>query len=218
MLNAATSQFDTPRLNLIGGMHAARWCARTKDLFAMERPTWADWSKQNASSRAQRRTPSGLTPSQTTAMVVDPPPKAKGRAPHRHRLAAVSGNAVAIGDDLKDARRQKGSAGAPHDCGQMGGRNLERRGDRPDPLATDAVTTGHSARDRWQAQPMWEIGGPARRRPRSAAGTGAHRIGLARGRCVANIGKAMFAWRLDAATHHVGGGSFRESRVEPTTT
>jgi flavin reductase (DIM6/NTAB) family NADH-FMN oxidoreductase RutF len=46
VLDAATYQFDTPRLNLIGGMHGAKWYARTNDLFAMERPTWADWSRQ----------------------------------------------------------------------------------------------------------------------------------------------------------------------------
>jgi flavin reductase (DIM6/NTAB) family NADH-FMN oxidoreductase RutF len=48
VLNADAYPFDTPRLNLIGGMHAAKWHARTNNLLAMERPTWADWSKQKA--------------------------------------------------------------------------------------------------------------------------------------------------------------------------
>jgi len=35
---------DTPGLRLFGAMHAARWYARTGDLFAMDRPNWRDWS------------------------------------------------------------------------------------------------------------------------------------------------------------------------------
>lgn len=37
---------DTPALRLIGGMHGAKWYSRTSDLFAMERPSWADWQRQ----------------------------------------------------------------------------------------------------------------------------------------------------------------------------
>jgi len=48
MLNAHSYSFDTPRLNLIGGLRAAKWYARTNNLFALERPTGADWSKQKA--------------------------------------------------------------------------------------------------------------------------------------------------------------------------
>lgn len=41
--NAATCAINTLGLKLIGGMHGARWYARTSDLFAMDRPTWAQW-------------------------------------------------------------------------------------------------------------------------------------------------------------------------------
>jgi hypothetical protein len=51
-------------------------------------------------------------------------------------------DAAAIRDHLKDPRRGKGAAGAPRDRGQIGGRNLQRCGDRPVALATEAVTTG----------------------------------------------------------------------------
>jgi flavin reductase (DIM6/NTAB) family NADH-FMN oxidoreductase RutF len=37
--------FNTPALRLIGGMHGAKWYTRTSDLFAMERPTWAEWQR-----------------------------------------------------------------------------------------------------------------------------------------------------------------------------
>lgn len=37
---------DTPKLKLIGGMHGAKWYARTSDLFEMTRPSWAEWVKQ----------------------------------------------------------------------------------------------------------------------------------------------------------------------------
>jgi len=33
--------FDTPAFRLIGGMHGARWYTRTRELFEMDRPTWA---------------------------------------------------------------------------------------------------------------------------------------------------------------------------------
>jgi flavin reductase (DIM6/NTAB) family NADH-FMN oxidoreductase RutF len=35
---------DTPALDLIGAMHGARWYARTSGLFALDRPSWADWN------------------------------------------------------------------------------------------------------------------------------------------------------------------------------
>ena len=31
---------DTPALDLIGGLHGARWYTRTSDRFAMDRPSW----------------------------------------------------------------------------------------------------------------------------------------------------------------------------------
>jgi hypothetical protein len=36
---------DTPSLDLIGGMHGAKWYTRTRDRFGMERPTWAEREK-----------------------------------------------------------------------------------------------------------------------------------------------------------------------------
>jgi flavin reductase (DIM6/NTAB) family NADH-FMN oxidoreductase RutF len=42
---------DTNSMHLIGGMHGAKWYARTSDLFAMDRPTWANWVREgNAKS------------------------------------------------------------------------------------------------------------------------------------------------------------------------
>jgi flavin reductase (DIM6/NTAB) family NADH-FMN oxidoreductase RutF len=41
--DAARGLVDTPELNLIGGMHGARWYAKLSDRFAMDRPTWAEW-------------------------------------------------------------------------------------------------------------------------------------------------------------------------------
>ena len=46
VLDAARGLVDTPKLNLIGGMHGAKWYARLSDRFAMERPTWAEWEKR----------------------------------------------------------------------------------------------------------------------------------------------------------------------------
>ncbi|MGE3149770.1 MAG: flavin reductase family protein [Pseudorhodoplanes sp.] len=43
--DAARGVIDTPELKAIGAMHGARWYARTRDLFAMDRPTWAGWRK-----------------------------------------------------------------------------------------------------------------------------------------------------------------------------
>jgi flavin reductase (DIM6/NTAB) family NADH-FMN oxidoreductase RutF len=46
VLDAARGLVDTPKLNLIAGMHGAKWYARLSDRFEMERPTWAGWEKQ----------------------------------------------------------------------------------------------------------------------------------------------------------------------------
>ena len=46
VLAAPKHLFDTPGLQLIGAMHAAKWYARTSDRFAMDRPTWADWVRR----------------------------------------------------------------------------------------------------------------------------------------------------------------------------
>lgn len=45
VLDAKKALVDTPNLKLFGAMHAARWYARLSDRFAMDRPTWADWTK-----------------------------------------------------------------------------------------------------------------------------------------------------------------------------
>lgn len=39
-------EIDTPALDLIGGMHGARWYTRTSDRFAMDRPTWKEWTRK----------------------------------------------------------------------------------------------------------------------------------------------------------------------------
>jgi flavin reductase (DIM6/NTAB) family NADH-FMN oxidoreductase RutF len=46
VLDAENGIIDTPRMNLIGGMHAAKWYTRTADQFEIARPTWAEWVKQ----------------------------------------------------------------------------------------------------------------------------------------------------------------------------
>jgi len=43
---ADSPAIDTPALDLIGSMHGARWYARTSDLFALDRPTWAEWIRK----------------------------------------------------------------------------------------------------------------------------------------------------------------------------
>ena len=45
VLDAKKALVDTPNLRLFGAMHAARWYARLSDRFAMDRPTWVDWTK-----------------------------------------------------------------------------------------------------------------------------------------------------------------------------
>lgn len=37
---------DTPKLDLFGAMHAARWYSTTTDRFEMIRPTWAQWRSE----------------------------------------------------------------------------------------------------------------------------------------------------------------------------
>ncbi len=44
---AEPSAIDTPALDLIGGMHGARWYARTSDRFTMDRPSWAEWPRKS---------------------------------------------------------------------------------------------------------------------------------------------------------------------------
>ena len=46
VLDAERCLIDTPGLGLIGGMHGGRWYARTTDLFAMDRPSWAQWKDE----------------------------------------------------------------------------------------------------------------------------------------------------------------------------
>jgi flavin reductase (DIM6/NTAB) family NADH-FMN oxidoreductase RutF len=43
ILDARQGLVDTAGLKLIGGMHGAKWYARTSDLFAMDRPSWQQW-------------------------------------------------------------------------------------------------------------------------------------------------------------------------------
>jgi flavin reductase (DIM6/NTAB) family NADH-FMN oxidoreductase RutF len=46
-IGAAPLEIDTPALDLIGGMHGARWYTRTSDRFAMDRPTWDEWTRKH---------------------------------------------------------------------------------------------------------------------------------------------------------------------------
>ena len=46
VIDAANGVVDTPRLKLIGAMHAAKFYARTGDLLEMIRPTWAEWERE----------------------------------------------------------------------------------------------------------------------------------------------------------------------------
>ncbi len=50
VLDSERLQFDVPGLKLIGAMHAAKWYCHTSDRFAMDRPNWADWTKDKAAS------------------------------------------------------------------------------------------------------------------------------------------------------------------------
>lgn len=47
VLDAGHGLVDTPGLKLFGAMHGAKWYSRTSDRFEMERPTWADWARQD---------------------------------------------------------------------------------------------------------------------------------------------------------------------------
>ena len=46
VLDAARGIVDTPKLDLFGGMHAARWYCALTDRFEMVRPTWAQWVEE----------------------------------------------------------------------------------------------------------------------------------------------------------------------------
>jgi flavin reductase (DIM6/NTAB) family NADH-FMN oxidoreductase RutF len=46
VLDAREPLLDTNAMHLIGGMHGAKWYARTSDLFAMDRPTWSEWVRK----------------------------------------------------------------------------------------------------------------------------------------------------------------------------
>jgi flavin reductase (DIM6/NTAB) family NADH-FMN oxidoreductase RutF len=46
VLDAARCIIDTPKLDLFGAMHAARWYCAATDRFEMVRPTWAEWVQQ----------------------------------------------------------------------------------------------------------------------------------------------------------------------------
>ena len=50
MLDAARGVVDTPKLDLFGAMHAARWYSTTADRFEMVRPAWAQWVKEGKAS------------------------------------------------------------------------------------------------------------------------------------------------------------------------
>jgi flavin reductase (DIM6/NTAB) family NADH-FMN oxidoreductase RutF len=52
VLDAVRCLVDTERLDLIGGMHGAKWYARLTDRFAMERPTWAEWIRDGKTATA----------------------------------------------------------------------------------------------------------------------------------------------------------------------
>jgi flavin reductase (DIM6/NTAB) family NADH-FMN oxidoreductase RutF len=43
VLDAPRGIVDTPKLDLFGAMHAARWYCAATDRFEMVRPTWAQW-------------------------------------------------------------------------------------------------------------------------------------------------------------------------------
>lgn len=45
VLDAGRGIVDTPKLDLFGAMHAARWYCAATDRFEMVRPTWAQWKE-----------------------------------------------------------------------------------------------------------------------------------------------------------------------------
>jgi flavin reductase (DIM6/NTAB) family NADH-FMN oxidoreductase RutF len=48
VINAADAVIDTPRLKLIGAMHAAKFYSRTADLLELIRPTWAERQREQS--------------------------------------------------------------------------------------------------------------------------------------------------------------------------
>ena len=46
LLDAARGVVDTPKLDLFGAMHAARWYCAATNRFEMVRPTWAQWVEE----------------------------------------------------------------------------------------------------------------------------------------------------------------------------
>lgn len=46
VLDADQGVVDTPKLDLFGAMHAARWYSTTNDRFEMVRPTWKQWTDE----------------------------------------------------------------------------------------------------------------------------------------------------------------------------
>lgn len=53
VLDSQRCMIDTSKLQLIGGMHGAKWYARTWDLFEMIRPVWAEWQKNREKRKGQ---------------------------------------------------------------------------------------------------------------------------------------------------------------------
>jgi flavin reductase (DIM6/NTAB) family NADH-FMN oxidoreductase RutF len=47
VLDGPNCIIDTPKLKLIGAMHAAKFYSRTADVLEMIRPNWAEWSAKN---------------------------------------------------------------------------------------------------------------------------------------------------------------------------
>lgn len=50
VLDAENCIVDTPKLRLIGAMHAAKYYSKPGDMLEMIRPAWATWSKDRAGS------------------------------------------------------------------------------------------------------------------------------------------------------------------------
>ncbi len=50
VLDAENCIIDTPKLRLIGAMHAAKYYSKPGDMLEMIRPTWASWSKGRTGS------------------------------------------------------------------------------------------------------------------------------------------------------------------------
>jgi flavin reductase (DIM6/NTAB) family NADH-FMN oxidoreductase RutF len=46
VIDGAHGILDTPKLDLFGAMHAARWYSTTAERFEIARPTWAQWIKE----------------------------------------------------------------------------------------------------------------------------------------------------------------------------